>query len=230
MAKHEPDMVLGTDRAELEAQFPEVNKRYLQMPHAEKGKRIGLFGGSFNPPHEGHMLVAEAALRKLELDQIWWMVTPGNPLKDANILAPLKDRLSASEALSTDQRIKVTALEAAYNVRFTADTLKIITKANPEIAFVWIMGADNLGQFHQWQHWRDIADLMPIAVIDRPGATDLNITSVTAKALSPYRIDESEANKLALMEPPAWVFLHGTVSDLSSTALRKKADKRKPAV
>lgn len=222
MARHGPDMKLGTGRSKLEARFPEVDMRYLRMPDVKKGMRVGLFGGSFNPPHAGHFLVAETALQKLELDQIWWLVTPGNPLKDANILAPLTDRLIASEALSNDPRIKVTALEAAHEVRYTADILQIITQANPEVNFVWIMGADNLAQFHQWQRWREIANLMPIAVIDRPGATDSHISSVTAKTLAAYKVDESEAKNLAIMKPPAWVFIHGTVSDLSSTALRQK--------
>lgn len=218
----EPEIKTETGRSKLEARFPEVDLRYLRMLEAKKGSRIGLFGGSFNPPHEGHVLVAETAIKKLALDEIWWMVTPGNPLKDANILAPLKDRITASEELSNDPRIKVTALEAAYEVRYTADTLQIITQTHPEVNFVWIMGADNLVQFHQWQRWREIADLLPIAVIDRSGARDSYITSVTAKALGQYRINVSEAKQLAVMKPPAWVFMPGTVSDLSSTALRQQ--------
>src|SRR5690606_5381037 len=145
--------------------------QYLRMPHVEKRMQVGLFGGSFNPPHAGHALVAEIALRALQLDQLWWMVTPGNPLKVGKKSAPLSERLAMSDAFAEDPRIKVTAFEASFNVRYTADTLALVRARNPGVDFVWVMGADNLAQFHRWQRWREIVMTMPIAVIDRPGST-----------------------------------------------------------
>lgn len=198
----------------------EVARRYLRMPHVEKRMQVGLFGGSFNPPHAGHGLVAEIALRTLQLDQLWWMVTPGNPLKAGRSLAPLGKRLEFSEALATDPRIKVTAFEAAFNVRYTADTLALIRARNPGVDFVWIMGADNLADFHRWQRWRDIALTFPIAVIDRPGSTLSLISSVMAKTFDYARIPEHDAATLPRLHAPAWTFIHGPRSSLSSTALR----------
>ena len=193
---------------------------YLRMPHVEKRMQVGLFGGSFNPPHEGHALVAEIALRTLRLDQLWWMVTPGNPLKDGRALAPLAQRIELSEKIAADPRIKVTAFEAAFKVRYTADTLALVRARNQGVDFVWIMGADNLAQFHRWQRWREIAMTMPIAVVDRPGSTLAFISSVFAKTFDHARIDKRGAAQLARTRPPAWTFIHGPRSSLSSTALR----------
>ncbi|MHC2794544.1 nicotinate-nucleotide adenylyltransferase [Mesorhizobium jarvisii] len=163
---------------------------YLKMPHAEKGLAVGLFGGSFNPPHAGHALVAEIALRRLALDQLWWMVTPGNPLKSTRELAPLAERLQLSEQIAKNPKIKVTAFEAAHHVRYTADTLALVKARNPGVDFVWIMGADSLRDFHRWQRWREIVLTFPIAVIDRPGATLSFLSSVVAKTFDYARIDE----------------------------------------
>ncbi len=213
----------GADRSDASAGGATLPSRYLHMPHAEKGMQVGLFGGSFNPPHAGHALVAEIALRRLALDQLWWMVTPGNPLKSARELAPLAERLRLSELIAEDPRIKVTAFEASYSVRFTADTLALVKKRNPGVDFVWIMGADNLSDFHRWQRWRKIATTFPIAVIDRPGSTLSFLSSVLAKTFDHARIDEADAPRLAHMKAPAWTFIHGPRSSLSSTALREKA-------
>ncbi len=197
-----------------------IPHQYLRMPHVETGMRVGLFGGSFNPPHEGHTHVCEQVLRRLELSQIWWLVTPGNPLKDTSQLAPLRDRIKACEAITTDPRMKITACEANLPTRYTADTLAHIALRNPTVDFVWIMGADNLGQFHQWERWRDIADLMPIAIVDRPGSTLSLHSAKAAQVLRRHRIDEADAPLLATYPAPAWTFLHGPRNPLSSTALR----------
>ena len=195
--------------------------RYLRMPHAERGMHVGLFGGSFNPPHAGHALVAEIALRRLDLDQLWWMVTPGNPLKSVRELAPLGERIRLSERIAGDPRVKVTAFEASHNVRYTADTLALVKARNPAVDFVWVMGADNLRGFHLWQRWRQIVLTFPIAVIDRPGSTLSFLSSVVAKTFDYARIDEGDAPILARMRAPAWTFIHGPRSSLSSTALRR---------
>ncbi len=194
--------------------------RYLRMPHVEKGMQVGLFGGSFNPPHAGHVLVADIALRRLALDQLWWMVSPGNPLKSTRELAPLSERLRQSERITHNPRIKVTAFEAAYHVRYTADSLALIRARNPGVDFVWVMGADNLRDFHRWQRWREIALTFPIAVIDRPGSTLSFLSSKVAKTFDYARVDEVAAPRLARMRAPAWTFIHGPRSLLSSTALR----------
>lgn len=207
----------------------EVAARYLRMPHLEKGMAVGLFGGSFNPPHAGHALVAETALRRLRLDQLWWIVTPGNPLKDRSELAPLSERIALSEACAKDPRIKVTAFEAGYRIRYTADTIKLVQRRNRGVDFVWIMGADSLRDFHRWERWREIARAVPIAVFDRPGATLSFLSSTMAKAFARARIDESDAPLLARITPPAWTFIHGPRSSLSSTALRDAARARQGA-
>ncbi len=192
------------------------------MPHVEKGMQVGLFGGSFNPPHAGHALVADIALRRLALDQLWWIVTPGNPLKSTRELAPLAERLRLSEAIAQNPRIKVTAFEAAHRLRYTADTLALVRARNPGVDFVWVMGADNLRDFHRWQRWRQIAMTFPIAVIDRPGATLSFLSSVVAKTFDYARVDENAATRLARMKAPAWTFIHGPRSPLSSSAIRAK--------
>jgi nicotinate-nucleotide adenylyltransferase len=202
-------------------QIADVPARYLRMPHAQKGMAVGLFGGSFNPPHGGHALVAEIALRRLWLDQLWWMVTPGNPLKSARELAPLSERIRLSEEIAPDPRIRVTAFEASHNVRYTADTVALVKARNPGVAFVWVMGADNLRDFHRWQRWRQIVTTFPIAVVDRPGSTLSFLSSVVAKTFDYARVDEGDAPILARMSAPAWTFIHGPRSSISSTALRQ---------
>jgi nicotinate-nucleotide adenylyltransferase len=201
--------------------FADVPARYLRMPHAGRGMAVGLFGGSFNPPHAGHALVAEIALRRLHLDRLWWMITPGNPLKSVRELAPLSERIRLSEEIAADPRIDVTAFEASHNVRYTADTLALIKARNPSVDFVWVMGADNLRDFHKWQRWRRIVLTFPIAVVDRPGSTLSFLSSVVAKTFDYARVDEGDAPILARMRAPAWTFIHGPRSSLSSTALRE---------
>lgn len=190
------------------------------MPHVEKGMQVGLFGGSFNPPHGGHELVAEIALKRLALDQLWWIVTPGNPLKSGKELAPLAERLRLSEQVARDPRIKVTAFEAAHRLRYTADTLALVRARKPGVGFVWVMGADSLRDFHRWQRWQRIALTFPIAVIDRPGSTLSLLSSKMAKTFDYARVDEIDAPRLARMKAPAWTFIHGPRSLLSSTAIR----------
>jgi len=196
----------------------------MRMPVAGEGQKIGLFGGSFNPPHEGHLNLCDLALKRLELDQIWWIVTPGNPLKSLRELAPLEKRIEQCHAMISHPRIRVTAFEAKHKVRYTADTLQLVKKLRPRNDFIWLMGADNLADFHHWQDWRKIADMMPIAVIDRPGSTLSYHSGQASIALSKYRVDETDAPLLSYMKPPAWTFLHGPRSSLSSTQLR--AEKR----
>lgn len=197
--------------------------RHLVMPHVERGMVIGLFGGSFNPPHQGHLLVAEIALRRLGLDQLWWLVTPGNPLKSRTELTPLAERLKACEQLATDPRIKVTAFEKTLGTSYTARTLEFIRTRNPHAHFIWIMGADNLAGFHRWQRWQKIATTFPIAVIDRPGSTLAYLSSKMARTFDYARVDEEDAGVLWQKRAPAWTFIHGPRSTLSSSAIRAAA-------
>jgi nicotinate-nucleotide adenylyltransferase len=203
-----------------------VPARYLRMPHVESGMAVGLFGGSFNPPHAGHVLLAEIALRRLRLDQLWWIVTPGNPLKSLKELMPLRERIATCEKLAEDPRIKVTAFEAAHHIRYTADTLAMVKQKNPDVNFVWLMGADSLKNFHLWQRWQKIAMTFPIAVIDRPGSTLSYMSSLVAKTFDYARTDEEDAPRLARMKAPAWTFIHGPRSSLSSSAIRKRGYSR----
>ena len=192
----------------------------LAIPHTEAGMTIGLFGGSFNPPHGGHRLVAETALKRLGLDRVWWIVSPGNPLKDHQNLRPIGERLDAVSRLANGPRHVVTAFEAANRIRYTADTLALLERRRPNVRFIWIMGADSLAGFDCWQDWLGIANRFPIAIIDRPGATLSVLSAKMAQRFSWARIRESDAASLPFRAPPAWVFLHGPRSGASSTLLR----------
>jgi nicotinate-nucleotide adenylyltransferase len=197
----------------------------IRLPAYAPGMRIGLFGGTFDPPHQAHLSASMLAIKRLKLDRVWWLVTPGNPLKDTRGLAPLADRIAAAQALTRDPRIAITGFESDLGVRYSFDTVSWLVKRCPCVRFVWIMGADNLRSFHRWQNWRGIADLVPMAVIDRLGPSLYSIGGVAGQALGRARIPESAAASLADRRPPAWVFLHGLKSPLSSTALRAARDK-----
>ena len=181
-----------------------------------------LFGGSFNPIHEGHRLVAEQCLKRLALDAVWLLVSPGNPLNDHSELAPLAARVEAARALMANPRIHVTSFEAAHDFHYTVDTLHWLTSACEGTRFVWIMGADNLSQFDRWERWEDIARMMPMAVYARPGSTFRATVSRAAVALRQYRVPEAEAEVLASRDAPAWVYLHGVTSQQSSSAIRAR--------
>ena len=198
---------------------PGVRDRVVLPPHAS-GMRIGLFGGTFDPPHAAHRAACLLALRRLGLDRVWWLVTPGNPLKDTQGLAPLDRRVEAAQKLAHHPRIDVSDLEAHLGTSYTYETISYLVRRCPDLRFVWIMGADNLRSFHRWQRWRDIAALVPIAVVDRLGPSLYSAASAAGQALARARIPESAARTLPERRPPAWVYLHGLKSPLSSTALR----------
>ncbi|MGH6838877.1 MAG: nicotinate-nucleotide adenylyltransferase [Methylocella sp.] len=195
---------------------------YARLPPFVPGLRVGLFGGSFNPPHEGHRAASLLALRRLCLDRVWWLVSPANPLKDARKLAPFAERVEAARRVSQHPRINITAFEVAIGSAHTFETISYLMQRCPGVHFVWLMGADNFCHFDRWQRWRDIARLVPIAIIDRPGSTLTAPHGRAAEALARYRRDETDGGLLAMASPPAFTFLHGPRSPMSSTALREK--------
>ncbi len=201
-----------------------------RLPAHAAGMRIGLFGGTFNPPHEGHRMVSLTAMKRLKLDQVWWIVTPGNPLKENSGLPSLEARMDAANRLAAHPRIKITGFESEIGTRYTYDTILYLRRRCPGVKFVWLMGADNLAGFHRWQHWREIARLVPFAVIDRPGSTLKAMSGPAALRLKPFRIDERQALSLTGRKPPAWLFIHDKRSDLSSTGLRHNGHGLTPVI
>ncbi len=189
------------------------------LPHAPPGARVGVFGGSFDPAHDGHLHVSRHALRALRLDGLWWLVSPGNPLKAAGP-APLAQRLARARALADDPRITVTAAEATLGTRLTADTLAALRARSPRVHFVWVMGADNLAGFHRWDRWRTIARLVPVLVIARPGAQRAALAAPAARVLAAHRVPARDAAALPGMPPPAWCYLRVPMRAISSSALR----------
>jgi len=190
------------------------------IPLHTNGMRIGLLGGSFNPPHLAHRAISQFAIKRLKLDRVWWLVTPGNPLKNNGALHELHERVDAAWQMANDPRIDVSCLESVIGTRYTVDTVNYLRRRVSGLRFVWIMGADNLAQFHRWQNWQRIASQMPIAVIDRPPQSFRALAAPAARALARYRVPENEAGRLADFRPPAWVFLTGKKMNLSSTKLR----------
>ena len=198
-----------------------AERQHTRLPAAAPHMRIGLLGGSFDPAHQGHVMVSQLALRRLGLHQVWWLVSPGNPLKATAPSASLGARMKSAENLIRDPRVIVTGAEAAIG-HFSISTIRFLRRRFPKTQFVWLIGADNLVGFHRWRAWREIASLVPIAVIDRPGASLLATSSPSARALSRFRMRESAARRLASAHPPAWVFLHGPRLAVSSTQIRNR--------
>jgi nicotinate-nucleotide adenylyltransferase len=190
------------------------------IPPYSNGMRIGLLGGSFNPPHAAHRAISLFAIKRLKLDRVWWLVTPGNPLKDHGALRDLDARAEAARKMANDPRIDVSCLESVIGTRYTVDTIGYLRRRASGLRFVWIMGADNLAQFHRWQNWRRIASEVPIAVVDRPPQSFRALAAPAAQALARYRLPENQAGRLADQRAPAWVFLTGLKLNLSSTGLR----------
>jgi nicotinate-nucleotide adenylyltransferase len=190
------------------------------IPFHTNGMRIGLLGGSFNPPHAAHRAISLFAIKRLKLDRVWWLLTPGNPLKETSALHGLAERTEAARKIADDPRIDISCLEAVIGVRYTVDTIIHLRRRVSGVRLVWIMGADNLAQFHRWKDWRRIASEVPIAVIDRPPQSFRALAGPAAQALARYRLPENQAARLADAQAPAWTFLTGMKLNLSSTGLR----------
>jgi len=197
-----------------------ISHGFAGLPPVANGQRIGLFGGSFNPPHEGHRAASLIALRRLRLDWVWWLVSPGNPLKDTSGLPSVAERIERARHLAAHPRIVVTGFEQTLGSPFTCDTVAALCERHGAVRFVLLMGADSFADLHRWKRWRTIVATIPIGVIDRPGSTLHAAQSRAAAALSGRRLPENEAAWLPTAEPPAYVILHDKRSPLSSTALR----------
>ncbi|MCB1507837.1 MAG: nicotinate-nucleotide adenylyltransferase [Hyphomicrobiaceae bacterium] len=181
---------------------------------------VGLYGGSFDPVHEAHLMVAARAVKRLGLDRLWWLVTPGNPLKAHTPEGGLQARMAAIRTRLTDRRQAVLGIEAVLGTPYTARTIAILQTMRPGVRFVWIMGGDSLSGFHRWQDWRDIARRVPLAIAGRPGAEFAPLSAPAARFLARARIDGSDIGGLARMRPPVWAMMRGPRSPLSSSALR----------
>lgn len=192
-------------------------------PTARAGMTVGLFGGSFDPPHAGHVHVSREALKRLGLDRVWWLVSPGNPLKRHGP-APLERRMAAARAVVRHPRIVVTDIEARLGTRYTGETIEALGAHYPGVRFVWVMGADNLAQFHRWQRWDHIMRTVPVCVLARPGHRISARTAPAARTFEAARKPVWMARGLARMRPPAWVFLNVPMVDASSTAIRARGD------
>jgi nicotinate-nucleotide adenylyltransferase len=185
-------------------------------------RRIGLLGGSFNPAHEGHRYISVLALKRLRLDEVWWVLTPQNPLKDACDTAPFEERLKAAERVARHPRIRVTDIERRLGTAHTADTLALLLPRFPKCRFVWLMGADNLLQVSEWKDWRRIFRLVPIAVFSRPPYSKPALVARSARVFAGSRAGESRARSIATLSPPAWVFLHMRPHAGSATRIRAR--------
>ena len=190
--------------------------------HLAPGMRVGLFGGSFNPAHEGHAHVAETARRRLGLDLVVWLVSPQNPLKSAHETASLTVRMAGAQAFARQRGMTVSDAETRLGSRYTIDTVRALKARFPQVDFVWIMGADSLATFHRWRGWTQIMAETPVAVVSRPWISLKSRTSPAARRFAHHRIPSAQARRLARLEPPAWVFLRGPLNFQSSTALRER--------
>ncbi len=185
--------------------------------------RVGLLGGSFNPVHAGHLHVARIARRRLRLDQVWLMVSPGNPLKPSAGMAPFAERLAAVRRATDGRRILATGIEAALGTRYTFDTLRVLRRRFPNVRFVWLMGADNLEQLARWKHWRELAAETVFAVLPRPTYNPRALASQAAHRLRRFRLPAQAAASLAARAPPGWMFLPSRQHAASATAIRARA-------
>jgi nicotinate-nucleotide adenylyltransferase len=192
----------------------------IKLPPRGSGQRIGLFGGSFNPAHRGHYAVALYALKALKLDWVWWMVSPQNPLKDPAIIDEYDKRLAYTRRIAKHPRFIVTDIEKQMNTRYSEETLERLKAQSGNTKFVWIMGADSLGQLHRWHHWLDIVDMVPLAVLARPGYSIKALRGVAATRFAGSRISTPAA--VITAKTPSWTFITMPLRNESSTAIRKR--------
>ena len=191
--------------------------------------RIGLLGGSFNPAHEGHRHISLLALKYLHLDELWWLVSPQNPLKSTNDMAPFAERLASARAMARHPRIRVSDIESRLHTRYTADTLHALRSRFPHTRFVWIMGADNLAQIPRWERWTEIFNTVPIAVFDRATYSFRALAGKAAQRFARQRIESRNAAALADQKAPAWVYFHARRHPASASSIRARHAKSRAA-
>lgn len=184
-------------------------------------RTVGLLGGSFNPAHAGHLHISCEAMKRLGLDEIWWLVSPRNPLKTASELAPYNARLASAKAMARHPRIRVLDIEQRARLYYSIDSLRYLTRRYPAVRFVWLMGADNLGGFHRWRAWRQIAALLPMAVLDRAPYALRALHGKFARRFRRFRLPQGAARCIAFAPPPAWLYLTLPRHPLSASSLRK---------
>ena len=192
-------------------------------PVAPRGQSIGLLGGSFDPAHEGHVHITRAALKRFNLDRVWWLVSPGNPLK-ARGPAPMEDRLAQAREVMRHPRVTVTDIETRLGTRYTAQTVAALVRRYPGVRFVWLMGADNLVQFDQWQDWRQIMHMVPVGVLARPGDRLAARGSMAARVFRSARITGRGSELIGRAAAPAWCFVNLPLSEVSSSAIRARGE------
>src|SRR3569833_2506681 len=190
------------------------------LPLHTAGMRIGLLGGSFNPPHEAHRAISLFAIKRLQLDRVWWLVSPRKPLKEHGVLRSLEQRVRAARQMANDGRIDISCLESVIGTQYTADTMSYLRRRVSGLRLVWIMGADNLAQFHRWQNWRRIASEVPMAIVDRPAQSFRALAAPAAQAQARYRLPEGQAARLADLRPPAWEKQTDHKQEQTTTGLR----------
>ena len=194
-----------------------------EFPHARAGQVIGLLGGSFDPAHSGHVHISKAALQRFGLDRVWWLVSPGNPLKQRGP-APLEHRLQAARAIMQHPRVTVTGIEELLGTRYTAQTITALRARYPGVRFVWLMGADNLAQFHLWQDWEDIMAQVPVGVLARPGERISARMSKAARVYASARLPGRASELLGHIDPPKWCFVNLPMNAASSSAIRARGE------
>ncbi len=211
-------MALLSNREDRDIPLQEL----IKAPLVRHGMRVGLMGGSFDPPHAGHVHISKEALKRLKLDQLWWLVSPGNPLKERGPW-PLERRLQQCLALVDHPKIKITAIEEHLGSPYTAQTLQYLKRRFASVNFIWLMGADNMASVHLWRDWQVIFNTMPVAVLDRPGQRLSTGASVAASVFRANRIKEYEASSLPARSVPAWGVLSVPLNFKSSTQIRERA-------
>lgn len=207
---------------------PDAHRKSRYTAHR---RRIGLLGGSFNPAHDGHRHISLIALHRLGLDEVWWLVSPQNPLKPTKGMASLPRRMASAQAVARHPRIRVSDIEQRLGTRFTVDTVQALKRRYPDVAFVWLIGADNLSQMPAWKSWQTLFRLVPVAVFARPTYSLKALAGQAARRFAANRLSERQARRLAQHQPPAWVFLRIRLHPASATAIRAAAgnEKKKPA-
>lgn len=194
-----------------------------ELPLGRPGRSVGLLGGSFDPAHEGHVHITLEALKRFGLDEVWWLVSPGNPLKE-NGPRPMEARLARASQIMQHPRVTITDIEARLGTRYTAETLGRLFQLYPATHFVWLMGADNLAQFHHWENWTWIMENLPLGVIARPGDRVAARMSPAAQIYRDHRVPARFARGLAWMRPPAWSLINVPMRPHSSTEIRARGE------